>query len=190
LQLWIGPGHFVGWGILGLFLAYNFLDQQQAAHGYFAWSAKRWPFGRWTLAAGLLTAPLVMGGVAWLGLPGAALGALTAQLLTNFWVVPQRTLAMIGVPWRRYMAGVLAPLGLFTAAAWGAGQWGLAGSQAWAWPAGSLRGVAFQALGPAALAGVAAAAVAAAGGWGLLLSGPERGWLLERWRARRAKAAA
>jgi O-antigen/teichoic acid export membrane protein len=189
LQLWIGPGHFVGWGILALFITYNFLDQQQAAHGYFAWTAKRWPFGRWTLAAGLLTGPLVLAGVAWLGLPGAALGALTAQLLTNDGVVVKRTLDIIQVPWTRYLGKVLLRVLLLGALLALAGFTARDLCAAWAWPAVTLRGVGLDRVGPVAAAGLAAGLAALALGWGFLLDGVERAWVAERWRAWRKAGA-
>ncbi len=167
IGLWIGPEHFAGYAILLPLAAFHLLEHHHVANATFSFSAGRWPFAPWSFAGGLLNACFVWAGLKWMGLPGAALGSLLAQLLTNNWYVPYYTLRLLELPLRRYARQVLAPLALVALAL--------------LFAAASLRQVL-----PLLPGAAACAAVAAALGWRWLLSGSERETLMARLRGLRA----
>lgn len=165
LQLWLGPGHFLGDGILLVLCLFYLLEQHHVANAVFTFSSGRWPFAPWSFAAGLLNTAFVWFALPQWGLLGAAAGGLAAQALTNNWYVVVYTLKRLGVGLGDYGREVLLPLlGLAVALGLGAALW---------------RGL----VGPLALAlggAVALGALGAGAAWRWVLAAAERELFLDR----------
>jgi O-antigen/teichoic acid export membrane protein len=163
LELWLGPGHDLGFGVLGFLLLSALLEFHHSIHALFSFSMGDWPFAKSALAAGVLNVGLVFLGLKIFGLPGAAAGSMAAQLATNNWYVVAFTLKNMGLKFHRYAGAALLPLGLLALAlaAFGAGLKALH-------------------CGPV-LGGLSLAALAAFLGWRALLSLPERLLFSSRW---------
>jgi O-antigen/teichoic acid export membrane protein len=110
MTLWLGPGHFLGYGVLAPLLILGTLEVHHSIHANFVWSSGRWPFAPWALAAGVINLAL---GIWWAGArgeAGMAWAMCAAQLLTNNWFVVYYALKRLNVPVRRYARDVLAPV--------------------------------------------------------------------------------
>ncbi len=106
LQLWLGKGHFVGWGVLWVFCIMLTLENHHVIFARFGLSAKTDPtWGKMSLIAGAINLALTYIGVKWLGLLGVALGTMIAQILTNNWYAVVKTLKIIHLRFSRYING-------------------------------------------------------------------------------------
>src|SRR5216684_1809749 len=116
-DVWIGPGRFIGYPTLIVFIVLLTLE----AHSFIIVTSSRATedeaFAVWALAAGLLK----LAG-SWLlmqryGLFGIAAGSLLAQLLTNHWYMGFRGLRRLGMSLREHTKRVLLPcVGVFAVA--------------------------------------------------------------------------
>ena len=102
-QLWLGPGHFVGYPILLVLLVTASLETHQIGHATLTMATGNIPFVRIALGAGVLNLLLSLLLVRTEGLLGVALGTLLAQIATNYWYGPYVTLRLIKVSPLRYI---------------------------------------------------------------------------------------
>ena len=112
MALWLGPGHFLGYGVLVPMLITGTLEVHHSVHANFVWSLGRWPFAPWALMAGALNLGL---GIWWVscfarGEAGMAWATCAAQALTNNWFVVHYALRRLNVPVKRYAREVIAPV--------------------------------------------------------------------------------
>jgi O-antigen/teichoic acid export membrane protein len=112
MTLWLGPGHFLGYGVLVPMLITGTLEVHHSINANFVWSLGRWPFAPWALVAGALNLGL---GIWWVscfarGEAGMAWATCAAQALTNNWFVVYDALRRLNVPVKRYAREVLAPV--------------------------------------------------------------------------------
>ena len=180
LSLWLGPGHFVGYPVLGLLCLFYLLEHQHVANATFAFSSGRWPFAPWSFAGGLLNTIFVYLGLKRFGLVGAAGGSVLAQLLTNNWYVVWYTLRRLGVGLVDYVNRVLAPLAgtalLLAALALGWRAW----VGPWMALPGSWRSVPWAEAAPVLLGAVLLGLTAAVGTWYGSLEADERALFMVR----------
>lgn len=111
-DLWLGPGHFVGYPILTVFFVLLVLEAQCFIVSAGSRATEDEAFAPWALAAAGLKVLC-----SWLlalefGLLGIALGTLLAQLLTNHWFMPYRGLRRLRMSLRQHVSEVLLPVGL------------------------------------------------------------------------------
>jgi O-antigen/teichoic acid export membrane protein len=109
-NLWLGPGHFIGFPILLVFSAMMLLETQ---HGFFAAAARSTEdevYAPWALGAGLLNLLLTWLLVRRIGLLGVALGTFLAQLMTNNWFCVVHGLKQTKLSFHTYASRVLYPL--------------------------------------------------------------------------------
>lgn len=117
-NLWLGPGHFVGFPIL---LAFSTMLLLETQHGLFVLAARSTEdevYVPWALGAGVLNLVLTGLLVQPLGLLGVALGTMLAQITTNNWFCVAHGLSRLRVRFATYFREVLTPLamlGLVTA---------------------------------------------------------------------------
>jgi len=108
-NLWLGPGNFVGYRILAVFLIYETFE----AHSYIISTSSRATndeaFGISSLIAGLLKILLATLFIRTSGLFGIALATMLALLLTNHWYMVFRGLKRLQLPFSAYAKEVLVP---------------------------------------------------------------------------------
>ena len=108
-DVWLGPGRFVGYPTLVVFVVLLTLE----AHSFIIVTSSRATedeaFAAWSMAAGFLklTASWIL--MRSFGLLGIAAGTLLAQLLTNHWYMVYRGLRRLGISLREHFARVLLP---------------------------------------------------------------------------------
>jgi hypothetical protein len=116
-NLWLGPGNFVGYRILAIFLIYETLE----AHSYIISTSSRAtndePFGFSSLAAGILKVVLAALLIAKNGLFGLALATLIALLSTNHWYMVWRGINRLRIPLAEYLKDVVIPALIWSSAA-------------------------------------------------------------------------
>lgn len=106
MNLWIGPGHFVGWGIMWVFCIMLTLENHHVIFARFGLSAKVDPtWGKMSLISGAINLVLTFIGVKWFGLLGVALGTMIAQILTNNWYAVAKTLRIVQLRFLSYVRG-------------------------------------------------------------------------------------
>jgi len=110
MTLWLGPGQFIGYPILGIFCVMLFLEAQHSAVVTASRSTEDEAFVLWSLGAGLLNLLLTWWLVKPFGLMGIALGTMLAQMLTNNWYAVYRGLWRLQMPLQQYVGRVLLPV--------------------------------------------------------------------------------
>jgi len=104
LQLWLGKGHFVGWGVLWVFCIMLTLENHHVIFARFGLNFKTDPtWGKMALISGAINLALTFIGVKWLGLLGVALGTMVAQILTNNWYAVSKTLQITQLRFLNYV---------------------------------------------------------------------------------------
>jgi O-antigen/teichoic acid export membrane protein len=104
LQLWLGKGHFVGWGVLWVFCIMLTLENHHVIFARFGMSAKTDPtWGKMSLISGAINLALTFIGVKLYGLLGVALGTMIAQMLTNNWYAVAKTLQIVQLRFVHYV---------------------------------------------------------------------------------------
>ncbi|GBD48057.1 lipopolysaccharide biosynthesis protein [Methylopila sp. Yamaguchi] len=118
IAAWLGVGHYAGLPLMATFCAMLLVYTQQSLLFGFSRATENEIYAAIYLAAGALNVALSFVLAPALGLVGVALATLLAQLATTGWQIPATALRRLDIPWRVYVAQVLAPvLGLFLAAA-------------------------------------------------------------------------
>jgi len=106
MQLWLGPGHFVGWGIMWVFCIMLTLENHHVIFAKFGLSAKVDPtWGKMSLLSGTLNLILTFIGIQWLGLLGVALGTMVSQIMTNNWYAVVKTMRILNLKLLEYLKG-------------------------------------------------------------------------------------
>ncbi|HBG04808.1 MAG: hypothetical protein A2075_11585 [Geobacteraceae bacterium GWC2_58_44] len=106
LQLWLGPGHFVGWGVLWVFCIMLTLENHHVIFARFGLSAQSDPtWGKMSVISGILNLAFTWIGIQLLGLLGVALGTMMAQILTNNWYAVLKTLRIVQMRFSNYVRG-------------------------------------------------------------------------------------
>ena len=88
LNLWVGPGHFAGYAVLLPYLLMTVLETHHVIHASAVMATGDLPFVPWAIGSGALTVIFCLLLIPRLGLSGAAVGIMIAQLLTNNWYAP------------------------------------------------------------------------------------------------------
>jgi O-antigen/teichoic acid export membrane protein len=115
--LWLGPGNFIGFAILSVFLAYETLETQSYIISSSSRATEDEAFAFSSISAGLLKLGLGMWFVREWGLLGLACATLLALLLTNHWYFVWRGLSRLQLPLVGYVRTVLLPVLLWFAVA-------------------------------------------------------------------------
>lgn len=110
VDIWLGPGNFVGNYVLWTMLTMVFLEVHHVALATATMATGRIAFMWIALGAGVLNILLSLLLVQRLGLWGVALGTMIAQMLTNNWYAPYLTLKHFAVSFRVYLSKVVLPV--------------------------------------------------------------------------------
>jgi O-antigen/teichoic acid export membrane protein len=103
IDLWLGPGHFVGWKILWVFCIMLTLENHHGIFARFGIYAKNDPtWGKISILSGVINLVLTFIGVQWLGLLGVALGTMVSQILTNNWYAVVKTMRILKLRFLEY----------------------------------------------------------------------------------------
>jgi O-antigen/teichoic acid export membrane protein len=118
IQLWIGEGNFVGYGVLLVMLCAMTLEAHHVSLATATMACDRIPFIVPALIAGVLNLALSFPLAYRFGLVGVALGTFLAQVLTNYWYVPMYSIRFLRIKVSEYAAKVILPsLALFAGVA-------------------------------------------------------------------------
>ena len=95
LDAWVGPGHFAGYAVLLPYLVMTVLETHHVIHASAVMATGHLPFVPWAIGSGILTVIFCSILIKPLGLAGAALGIMIAQLMTNNWYAPFVSLKLL-----------------------------------------------------------------------------------------------
>lgn len=115
IEVWLGPGHFAGFGPLVFLMIMTTLEVHHVIFATAAMASGFVPFAPWAIGAGILNVGigLVLAGP--FGLLGMAIATCTAQILTNNWFAPYFAFKNLDLSWSRYLRTVMLPIAGFTA---------------------------------------------------------------------------
>lgn len=88
LVIWVGEGHFAGYEVLIPYLIMTLLETHHVIHASAVVATGDIPFIPWSIGSGILTFIFCFYSLPILGLMGASLSIMVAQLLTNNWYAP------------------------------------------------------------------------------------------------------
>ena len=112
-QLWLGPGNFIGYAVLGAFLVSETLEVQTYVISGFSRATEDEAFAISSVAGGVAKLALSWLLAHWLGLFGIALGTVIGLLLTNQWYMTYRGLSRLKMRWREYARTVFLLCGTY-----------------------------------------------------------------------------
>ncbi len=113
LDLWVGKGHFLGYGVLVPVVLACFLELHGSIHGFFVWSAGKWPFAPVAVLTGALNVLLAGLGCSRFAYEGLVWGSFLAQAAVGYWYSAYYALALLGLAARRYVREIVKPTALF-----------------------------------------------------------------------------
>jgi O-antigen/teichoic acid export membrane protein len=117
-NLWLGPGNYVGVGIVSVFVLLFILEQQSFIISTSCRATEHEPFAGWMMAGGVLKLVAAVPMMNAFGLIGLALATLLSQMVTAHWFVAYRGMHRLEFGFTRYLSSVLLPcIGVFLAAA-------------------------------------------------------------------------
>jgi O-antigen/teichoic acid export membrane protein len=122
IQLWIGPGNFLGYGVLLVFCVMLTLEAQHVILVSSSRATEDEKYAGWAIAAGILNLAFTWYLIKPLGLLGVALGTMLAQILTNNWYAVYRPLVRLKLRARDYFREVVVLWAAVLAASYG-GSW-------------------------------------------------------------------
>ena len=107
IELWLGEGSFVGYGVLLVFCIMLTLETQ---HGILAASSRATndeKYAPWALTGGVLNLIFTWFLIKQLGLLGVAMGTMLAQMLTSNWYAVYRPMVRLKLDFRVYLRQVV-----------------------------------------------------------------------------------
>jgi O-antigen/teichoic acid export membrane protein len=115
MDLWVGKGHFLGYGVLVPVVVACFMELHAAAHGFFVWSAGKWPFAPVAILGGVLNVLLAGFGCSRFGYEGLVLGSLLSQTLVSYWYGVYYALKLLSLSASRYFREICRPTAVYMA---------------------------------------------------------------------------
>jgi O-antigen/teichoic acid export membrane protein len=110
IDVWLGPGNFVGFPVLWTLLVMIFMEVHHSALAAGTMATGRLAFVWIGFVAGVLNISIALVLIRPLGLWGVALGTMMAQMLTTNWYAPALTLRHFSLSHRAYARSVGAPV--------------------------------------------------------------------------------
>jgi O-antigen/teichoic acid export membrane protein len=110
IMLWLGPHHFVGFGVVWILLTVMFLEAHHLAMATATMATGKIVFVWPALIAGVFNIGFSIVLSRHLGLIGVALGTMLAQLLTNNWYVPFYSMRQFNISLQQHTCAVLFPM--------------------------------------------------------------------------------
>lgn len=112
IAFWLGPHHFVGFGIVWVLIAVMILESHHASMATATMATGEIVFVAPALIAGGLNIVASVYLSRQLGLLGVALGTMCAQVVTNNWYVPFYTMRQFGISFREHFSKIILPVGI------------------------------------------------------------------------------
>ncbi len=109
VAVWLGPGHFIGFGVVWVLLAMMLLEAHHLAMATATMATGRIVFVVPAILAGVVNIGLSIVLARHLGILGVALGTLLAQITTNNWYVPFYVLRQFEIPLGEHLRRVVGP---------------------------------------------------------------------------------
>lgn len=109
-EVWLGGGNFVGYPVLGIFLAAFILEHHANVFSTCGRATNDEAYAIWSIIAGVLKLVLAFLLTTRLGLVGLALSTLLSQGLTNDWYMVYRSAKRLGVHFSEHFRNVLVPV--------------------------------------------------------------------------------
>jgi O-antigen/teichoic acid export membrane protein len=116
-EVWLGANNFVGYPVLGIFLATFVLEHHANVFSTCGRATNDEAYAASSIAGGILKLVLAFFLTSRLGLAGLALSTLVAQGLTNDWFMVHRSARRLGVNFIKHCREVLLPVALVWVAA-------------------------------------------------------------------------
>lgn len=110
IGVWLGPNAFPGFPIIWIFAVMILLECHHVNLASAAMSTGKQFFMAVALLAGLLNILITWQLAKIFGLVGVAAGTMIAQILTNNWYVPYKSLKVLGIPFKEYAQRTILPL--------------------------------------------------------------------------------
>ena len=110
LSIWLGRGHFVGFGIVIILLLVMLLEAHHSTMAAATMAASKIAFFVPALLAGFLNILFSVILAKHYGLIGVACGTLFAQVLTNNWYCPWYTMKLFDIPIREHLRQIILPV--------------------------------------------------------------------------------
>jgi O-antigen/teichoic acid export membrane protein len=123
-ELWLGPGNFIGFAVIGAFLVTETLETQSYIIATASRATEDEAFAFSAVAGGVLKLTLSWLFARQFGLLGIAMGTVVGLLLTNHWYMVYRGLRRLKISLREYVKTILLPCGLVFPVMLG-GLWGV-----------------------------------------------------------------
>ena len=118
-DVWLGQGNFVGYPVVGIFLATFIMEHHANVFSTCGRATDDEAYAGWSIAAGILKLLLAWPLTARFGLAGLALSTLVAQALTNDWFMVYRSAKRLGVSFVEHARDVLIPIVMVSTLAFG-----------------------------------------------------------------------
>lgn len=122
-EFWLGRGNFIGYPVLGIFLATFILEHHANVFSSCGRATNDEAFAISSMASGILKLSLASALTVRPGLTGLALSTLLAQGLTNYWFMVYRPVNRLRIDFGRHIREVLVPCLLIFLVALGLGFW-------------------------------------------------------------------
>ena len=111
-ELWLGPGNFIGFAVIGAFLVTETLETQSYIIATASRATEDEAFAFSAVAGGILKLTFSWVFAKQFGLLGIAMGTVVALLLTNHWYMVYRGLRRLQISLREYVRTILLPCAL------------------------------------------------------------------------------
>jgi len=110
IGVWLSPAAFPGFPIIWIFSVMILLECHHVNLASAAMSTGKQFFMAVALIAGVLNIVITWQLAKAFGLVGVAAGTMIAQMLTNNWYVPYKSLKVLGIPFKEYARRTIVPL--------------------------------------------------------------------------------
>jgi O-antigen/teichoic acid export membrane protein len=107
LDLWLGEGNFIGYGILVIFSVMLTLEAQHNVLATSSRATEDEKYAPWAIASGILNLIFTWWLIKPFGLLGVAMGTMLAQMLTNNWYAVYRPLVRLKLSFKLYFDQVI-----------------------------------------------------------------------------------
>ena len=107
VNIWLGEGNFIGYGVIGIFCIMLTLETQHVIFVYSGRATEDEVYAPWALTAGVLNVIFTWLLIKPFGLIGVALGTMFAQMLTNNWYAVYIPMQRLKINFNNYLKDVL-----------------------------------------------------------------------------------
>lgn len=107
VNVWLGKGNFIGYGVIGVFCIMLTLEVQHVIFVYSGRATEDEVYAPWALSAGVLNIIFTWLLIKPFGLLGVSMGTMFAQMLTNNWYAVYRPMKRLKLDFRNYLNNIV-----------------------------------------------------------------------------------